>query len=162
MPRLLPLVFLLAFGCRGKSEADSGEEFFEKFADAVRAKDVETLWAMLDDDSQAFYSNSAKLELDQARGNPDAQKRIKMDYNLSQDVDSLDPVVLAKAKIRLRLSEDPWCYGQGRLAGADAEGRDTILQVDTQGVRKVMVLEREKKYLRLNVVESGRRNSKSP
>ncbi len=161
MRRTLPLVLLLALGCRGKSEADSGEEFFEKFADAVRAKDVETLWIMLDEDSQAFYSNSAKLELDQARGNPDAQKRIKMDYNLTQDVDSLDPVVLAKAKIKLKLSEEPWSYAQGRLASVEADGKDTVLQVDTQGVRKIMLLEREKRYWRLNVVESGRRNKSS-
>lgn len=159
MPRVLVFLLLFAIGCRGKSEADSGEEFFEKWSDAARAKDVETLWKMLTEDSQAFYTESAKQELDRARGNPDAQKKIKMDYDLTQDVDSLDPVVLAKAKIKLRLSEEPWSFGQGRFVGEEQDGSDLVVTIDSQGVRKVMILEREKRYLRIDVVDTGKRNA---
>ncbi|MBI2900096.1 MAG: hypothetical protein HYY17_07915 [Planctomycetes bacterium] len=157
MRRLVPFLALFAplAACRGKSEADSGPEFVEKFAKAAREKDMETLWALFSQDTQSLFTESAKAVLDRAKGSPEAAKRIKLDYDFTQEVDQIDPVLFAKTRIKKDRKQDLETWGGARALDVTDDGGGCTVAVELPGKGRCnWVLVREKKYLRLNWVDS--------
>jgi len=157
----LGIIFLLlaATGCKGKHEANSAQEFFDKYVKAAQARNVETLWLMYSTTSHTNWISMARAELERAKAVPSGVKVLQETYELPADPAAITPEILAKArwkKDRKKMLENA---GVARLLDERPEGDRIIVTVEWPPAGRLeWVLVREKKYLRLDDIATDMRN----
>lgn len=150
---------LFLFGCRGKHEAETAEEFVQKYAKAARAGDFDTLWLMLSKESQNLYTESAKQLLESVKGNDAATKKLQEEYGLSQDPAKMPLPDFVKARWKKETKRDTESVASGAYVKESTEGDRVIAVVEGNSMgRAEWVLVREKKYLKYDVVKTAIRN----
>jgi len=162
--RRLTLPFLLLVvvgGCSSKHEASTGKEWLEKFQAAAGAQDVETVWKMHTKASQEFMSEKYSDWMEVAKSDPEGLKQLKKSTGLD-DPSTRSGEELAKAflKALLKKKDDEMHPGKYVFVSEKKEGEQVILVLKIKGKKEEFVLLEEDGYLKFDIPETGRRETK--